>query len=467
MNPIQTRTASDGVQISVDTSDVLRENANRFVGINLNYIRDLDVNRRAAGPRPLNTALKEMGARWLRYPGGEKSDCYVWAEPPYAKPDPKSLMWYKTVAGERMDFDRFIGVCRAVGAEPYVVAAFDTVAVTGRTETQWLESAVALVRYANIVKKYGVRHWEIGNENWQSVKPTEMARIVGVFSRAMKAVDPTIRIGASGQNREWWEAFLPTAAPHLDFLSLSAYVAWEWKGYDKYTQSPAPNLLNQAATALAAIDQYAPPADRARLRVVVAETNSKDYSKNGWGDENSLGHALVTFDTLGQMMAQPRITSAMVWTTRWVNDDEAPRNLFYALDARNALLPTGQAIALWGRFVQSTMVRATVGTGVAAASLVAYASRSRDNRTTTIWIINRARVPVANVRIAVASPIAYSRAAVHRFSGSGSDDPSPKLRKLPNVATSKNTVENLVCPAASVTVLTLTRPVPTGVPRKR
>lgn len=443
---------ASSIVISVETGDVLREGANRFVGINLNYIRDLDANRAAPQARPLNAALKEMGVRWLRYPGGEKSDCYVWAEPAYTKPKPQSLMWYKTVAGVRMDFDRYIATCRAVGAEPYVVAAFDTVAVTGRTEAQWLEHAVSLVRYANVTKKYGVRYWEVGNENWQSVKPDEMARIVGVFSRAMRAIDPTIRIGASGQNLDWWKAFLPTAAPHLDFLSLSAYVAWEWKSYERFAQTPAPNLLNQAGIALSAIDSFAPAPDRARLKVVVAETNSKDYSKGGWGDENSLGHALVTFDTLGQMMAQPRIESAMVWTTRWVNDTEAPRNLFYALDARNVLLPTGQALALWGRFVQEKMVRVTTG---GSTMLNTYATCSDDQRSATVCIVNRGLAPVTNVRVAVNSPVPYTNAAVYRFSGSGPNDLSPTLRKLPSKSVLKNTVVIASCPAVSVTVLTL------------
>ena len=37
---------------------------------------------------------------------------------------------------------------------------------TGRTWDQWLKSAAAWVRYSNQVKHYGVRYWEIGNENW-------------------------------------------------------------------------------------------------------------------------------------------------------------------------------------------------------------------------------------------------------------------------------------------------------------
>ena len=53
----------------VDTQRVLRDGANQWLGINLNYIRDTGANRPAQA-RPLDKALKEQGVRWLRYPGG-------------------------------------------------------------------------------------------------------------------------------------------------------------------------------------------------------------------------------------------------------------------------------------------------------------------------------------------------------------------------------------------------------------
>ena len=106
------------MEITVKTEQVIRKNADHFFGINLNYIRDLDANRPQA--RSLNAALQEMGARWLRYPGGEKSDFYQWAQPPYVKPNPISEKWYARVKGQRMDFNQYIACVRAVKAEPYV-----------------------------------------------------------------------------------------------------------------------------------------------------------------------------------------------------------------------------------------------------------------------------------------------------------------------------------------------------------
>ena len=130
-----------------------------------------------------------------------------------------------------------------------------------------MEFAAAWVRYANKVKKYGVKYWEIGNENWNNDNgtPEEMARMVTALSHAMKAVDPTTKIGASGNSANWWKRFLPGAVSSLDFLALSVYNCWDWKGYDHFVSHPNENTVRDVDVALATIGRDVPAADRARL----------------------------------------------------------------------------------------------------------------------------------------------------------------------------------------------------------
>ena len=309
------------------------------------------------------------------------------------------------------------------------------------------------MRYANKVKHYSVRYWEIGNENWNNGKgtPQEMAGIVAEFSQAMKAVDPTIKIGSSGNGNGWWSKFLPIAAPHLDFLTLSLYNAWGWKSYARFAQSPAPDLIGDARTALNAIDRYAPAADRARLRVIVSETNSKDYSDGGWPGTNTLGHCLVTFATLGRLMQHPRIITAMVWTSRWIKDEEAERSQWYALGPQNEILPTGRAIALWGQFVQDKMIAVDGGNDQVSA----FASRSTDGKAMTVWILNRGYQAANDVRVAIKSPIAYRQAVTYQLFGTGPDDAHPQWLQMGTRPVSGSTLSNLSCPGVSVTVISL------------
>ncbi len=441
------------VALTVDTGHVLREGADKFVGINLNYLRDADANRAQA--RPLQSALGEMGVRWLRYPSGEKSDFYLWSQPPYLKPEPTSLGWYASVPGARLDFDQYIATARAVGAEPYIVAGYDTFKRTGRTREQWIQNAVGWVRYSNIVRKYGVRYWEIGNENWNNgtATPTEMAQIVGEFSRAMKAVDPTIKIGSSGNSNGWWSKFLPVAAPSIDFLSLSHYNTWGWKSYGYIIQHPETDLAQDAREAAEAIDKYAPQADRARLKVIVAETNSKDYSEGGWRGDNTLGHAIITFDTLGRLMEQPRIASAMIWTTRWIKDEEAARTQWYALGPRNEILPTGRAGMLWS-FAHKYLC-AIESVGGNSAQLSCYSSCSQDRGALTIWIINRGLEPVNISSLAIRSQVLYRNSTLRRLSGTGPDDENATWKPEAAPVVKANALSGLACPGVSVSVIEL------------
>jgi alpha-L-arabinofuranosidase len=299
-----------------------------------------------------------------------------------------------------------------------------------------------------------VRYWEIGNENWQNntEKPADMAVIVARFADAMKTVDPSIKTGASGAKDQWWSQFLPAAAPHLDFISVSHYENWDWKSYDYLAAHPDFDLTGSAGTALRAIDQFAPPADRERLRVVVAELNSKDYAKDGWPDTNTLGHSLVTFESFGYLLREPRVSAAMLWNTRWVNDEETSDSLMYALDPFNQLTPSGRAVFLWGRYLRDRIVHTAGSTG----TLSVYASASTDHRSLSIWIVNRSRDAAEGVNVDIAAPLAYGQVEVHRYSGAGPDDKNPIWSEVQEVAVEKNRIHRLSCPGVSATVIELT-----------
>ena len=92
-----------------------------------------------------------------------------------------------------------------------------------------METAVEWVRYANVTKKYAVKYWEIGNESYHSgsyngIAPdaSTYANDLADFARAMKAVDPTIRIGANG-NGGWWSTLQSVAGAEIDFLAAHSY----------------------------------------------------------------------------------------------------------------------------------------------------------------------------------------------------------------------------------------------------
>lgn len=276
-----------------------------------------------------------------------------------------------------------------------------------------------------------------------------MAKIVSRFARGMRAVDPSIRLGASGSDAAWWKGFLPGAAHDLDFLSVSVYNAWGWRSYDRLLQPPEPDLLAAAGTALQAIAGLPDAADRERLVVMVAETNSVDYSEGGWPKANTLGHAIATFEGFARMLGEPRIACAMLWNTRWMDDAEAPANQFYALDASNRLLPSGMAVALWGRYLHADVLAVDGATG----DLCAYASAAADGSAWSAWLVNRGTHPVPGISLHPGT-LAIGAVTARCFHGSGPDDPQPVLDAPVAVPVGGDGAGPFDCPPLSITVIT-------------
>jgi len=402
-------------RVVVKSREVIREHPR--IGINVDYLRDHPANE-VAPIRTFPETLKAMGLAYLRYPGGEKSDNYLWSVPPWPRTEqptpnaamvllgeyvPEVLMWPTgdpSIPPHRLGFDEFVTYAKEAGAEPVIVVAYDALYNAevqkrlpdgGRTPLRrlLLDAAVAWVRYANIIKGYGIRYWEIGNESYSSAAyaglvddPVQYAEDVKAFSRAMKAVDPMIRVGVNGArspNPAWWPTILRLAVADIDFLSVHEYPTGTWTGYETYDAGGV--TTPELDAAIRAIEENAPPDERDRIRVAVTETNVITW--NGpWPNTNDLGHALVLFDLLGTQLTKPRNLFSLVWNTRW-----AQQPLLDALASNNDLLSIGRAVAVWGQFLGTQLVKAESSD----PHVVPYASRSGDASWVTIFIINKAR----------------------------------------------------------------------------
>ena len=397
-------------------------------GININYLRDSDRNRPQA--RPVAEAVKAAGMRFLRYPGGGKSDAVLHMVTPFDKCTPKPLIKPYTCFSEQafmMDFDEFIATCRFSDCEPHIVVGCDTFERKKATMDEFLDNAVNWVRYSNVVKGYGVRHWEVGNENWndKNIPPAEFGRIVERFSKAMKQVDPSILIGASGKGEDWWEEFLPVAAEHIDYLTVSEYPCWGYMSYDTYADSEGFGLLGEAKRALNSIDKFAPE-HAERLFLAVVEFNSRDYMLDfenaGWSSDNNLGHALANMDMCGQIALEERIKYAMIWNTRWMRQSNQFNDIFYGLDANNGLMPSTMCLYIWGRFMREEVLATEAYEGLSV-----FAYKNADGL--TVFVINKKG---AEKKVPLTVPVndaGGKSAQTYTFTGTDPSDLYPTFRQ--------------------------------------
>ena len=157
-------------------------------------------------------ALKSLRSGVYRFPGGNFVSAHEWRDAigdPDKRPPLYDPVW-RALQPNDIGTDEFMTLCQLLGVEPYVT-------VNAGTGDAW--SAAEYVEYANgdvhtvmggrraangHPEPYHVKFWGIGNEMWGisyqygAMKPNQFAYKHNQFARAMRGVDPTITLIASG-----------------------------------------------------------------------------------------------------------------------------------------------------------------------------------------------------------------------------------------------------------------------------
>jgi len=152
--------------------------------------------------------VKRGGFTLLKYPGGNDADHYIWNSP-------------ENSDGE-MNTDEYAALLNAVGAEGFITVNFNE---SPQLAADW-------VKYCNKIKCYGIKYWEVGDEQWGSwarghTTPEKYADRFIQFVKAMKGVDSTIKIAANVQPSDdpdgWTCRVLRSAGNYIDMVTFSYY----------------------------------------------------------------------------------------------------------------------------------------------------------------------------------------------------------------------------------------------------
>ncbi|MEU7019957.1 cellulose binding domain-containing protein [Streptomyces sp. NPDC046203] len=222
---------------------------------------------------------RAAGIGSLRYPGGSYADIYHWVD--HTAPG--------GYVAPGTGFDAFMGTVRDSGAQPILIANYGS--GTPQEAADW-------VRYANVTKKYDAKYWEIGNEiygngvygsGWEhddhtDKSPGQYAREVKAYAAAMKAVDPTVKIGAvltmpgnwpdgvvaEGDTGDWNHTVLAAVAHDVDFVSVHWYPNTDNGDQSLAAVRQLPGELREVRSLL---NRYAGD-DSARIGIAMTEVNS-------------------------------------------------------------------------------------------------------------------------------------------------------------------------------------------------
>ena len=184
--------------------------------------------------------IKSLKPAFIRWPGGNVAQDYRWlwgVGPRDERVTWSNLSWKNEPEPGDFGTDEFVMFARALGTEPSI-----TVNVEGRGAT--VAEAAAWVEYCNgpATSKYGamraahghrapfgVKYWEVGNEIWGNwvrghSDAETYARNYNRYAQAMRAVDPSIKLIAVGDNdMKWNRTVLREAGRDIDYLAIHHY----------------------------------------------------------------------------------------------------------------------------------------------------------------------------------------------------------------------------------------------------
>ncbi|HCC00406.1 MAG TPA: hypothetical protein DEP42_04215, partial [Ruminococcaceae bacterium] len=216
--------------------------------------------------RDVVEVLKEVNPKIIRFPGGCFASFYNWRDGigPYSERKPKPSYFWGGLNYNDVGTAEYAMLCNAVGAEKQIVVnvyhpskrKYDVDFPDGQdlmpggyvfpefmSLTEGAQSAADWVAYCNSKvgenpmadlrakhgyrEPFGVRYWELDNEVHRWFEAKDYAWAVVVYSKAMKAVNPTIKIGMSSYGgrpgkKDFHDSFndmLDIAGPYIDFIA--------------------------------------------------------------------------------------------------------------------------------------------------------------------------------------------------------------------------------------------------------
>jgi len=229
---------------------------------------------------PVAGLLRNAGIGAVRYPGGSYADIYHW----------KTNTTDGGYVAPGTDFDTYMSTVRSAAAQPIIIADYGS--GTPQEAADW-------VKYANVTKGYGAKYWEIGNEvygngeygssweqdNHSSKSATTYATNLVQYVSAMKAVDPSIKVGAvlttpgswpdgitgPGDSADWNHTVMSIAGSKIDFVIVHWYPGGNSPA-DLLTK-PQAQIAGMTGTLRSLINQYA-GSNAPNVGIAVTETNS-------------------------------------------------------------------------------------------------------------------------------------------------------------------------------------------------
>lgn len=322
--------------------------------------------------------IKASGITLLKYPGGNDADHYVWNS--------------KANNASDMDTDEYIALCRAVGAEPFITINFN----------EPPELAAAWVKYCNLEKGYNVKLWEVGDEQWGTwarghVPPEQYATKYIRFVKAMRAVDPTIKVATNvplGPHPEnWAERVLKAADDYIDMITFTYFPQPTGNENDDTLMTTVGKYRELYSQLRKDIERAASPEKAASILYINVGYNSVSHSP---GPQTiQIINALWTADMLGSM-AELGTDIACFWALHNFYPPRGGDYGYLSSEGNNTPRFSYYVFPMLAEHLRGQTIKAT-GDNAAVST---YASRL--GKKLSLILINKSRKTSTNVELQLA-----------------------------------------------------------------
>jgi len=190
--------------------------------------------------------IRQLNPPLIRYPGGNFASGYHWEDgigPKDQRPLRHDAAW-QSEESNQVGTDEFLSFCELIKTEPCLVV--NDGSGTPEEAARWVaycNSPVDTEQGARRAKNghpqpYNVKYWGLGNEVWGpwqigTVSADEYVNRALLFIKAMREVDPEIKLVAVGNNpltdspddpaTAWNKTVLENLGPYIDYLSWHIY----------------------------------------------------------------------------------------------------------------------------------------------------------------------------------------------------------------------------------------------------
>lgn len=385
-----------------------------------------------SNPNAWKIGIHDASAWWFSYINGNSS---TWTSTP------------------SFSFDSFITLCKQVGAQPVVIigiqAIYDGTNVTKMSRSDVIQSAIDFVAYANITKKYGVKYWEIGNEDdLEGASTSTYASIFNELVPKLKTVDATIQCGANYMSGSTgWNTLIPLVKANADFLVTHCYSWLNQTQYaDWYPKEAGLDWDYAAKDATNAIDSNS----GAPKSLFLTEISS--FSPGSGGDENtSNGASNITWKGLHNIqmnldaLSRKYTAEASVWNTRWDDNSAISYNIF---SSSYKPTPMGLSIATYGNHLYNNLGQKTVSS---SGYVTLWVSHNNSKNMMSVFLLNRDQSQIT-VTVTINGYTGNYNNEKWVYKGSSPTSTDATLKKVASQSISSNTFSVKLDPL-SVTVI--------------